>query len=153
MKSSHRLSANLENGFTLIELMMVVAIIGIIAAIAFPAYQDYVAKAKWSAALAEVSSGKTGLESTIFQASTLTPAIVGLQTSTSNCDMTVGGPPDGSADNTLACSIKGGPASVATKTITLKRLANNAATDAGKWTCVTTAMQKYVGSDAICTGI
>ncbi|SDX90636.1 type IV pilus assembly protein PilA [Collimonas sp. OK242] len=145
--------ANRQNGFTLIELMIVVAIIGILATIAFPAYQDYVAKAKWSAALAEVSAGKTGLESTAFQSNTLTTAVVGIQDSTSNCDMSVGGPPDGSADNTLVCNIKGGPASVAAKTITLKRIANSAMTDAGKWTCATTAMQKYVGASATCTGV
>ncbi|ATC87870.1 pilin [Pseudoalteromonas arctica] len=50
-----------QQGFTLIELMIVVAIIGILAAIALPAYQDYTARAQASEAVSLTAAAKTGI--------------------------------------------------------------------------------------------
>ncbi|AOW15155.1 prepilin-type N-terminal cleavage/methylation domain-containing protein [Hydrogenophaga crassostreae] len=57
---------SMQKGFTLIELMIVVAIIGILAAVALPAYQDYAVRAKVSEAVIAASSVK-GVMSEAFQ--------------------------------------------------------------------------------------
>ena len=64
----------LQKGFTLIELMIVVAIIGILAAVALPAYQDYTVRAKVSEVIIAASSVKS-MMSEAFQ----TDGIVGLE--------------------------------------------------------------------------
>ena len=51
-----------NKGFTLIELMIVVAVIGVLAAIAIPQYQNYVAKAELGSALSTLASLKTNVE-------------------------------------------------------------------------------------------
>ena len=51
----------LQKGFTLIELMIVVAIIGILAAVALPAYQDYTTRAKVSEVILAASSARTAV--------------------------------------------------------------------------------------------
>ena len=55
----------MQQGFTLIELMIVVAIIGILAAVAIPQYQNYVIKSQVTRAIAEASDLKTAVETCI----------------------------------------------------------------------------------------
>ena len=73
------LKRSLQKGFTLIELMIVVAIIGMLAAVALPAYQDYTKKAKFAEVISVSITYKTPVALCAQEAGTLTGCDLGLK--------------------------------------------------------------------------
>ena len=133
----------MERGFTLVELLIVTALIGVLARFAIPSYQAHVAKAAFSAALTEVSAGEVGVDilmrdepdadaRAVFSAS-------GLPSGTSACSANAATAAAAGAVD-LTCRIAGGPAGITGRYVRLSRSAN------GTWVCTTDVAPAYAAT-------
>ena len=142
-----------QSGFTLIELMIVVAIIGILAAIAIPAYQDYIARSQMSEAMTLAGGLKANVAEVFSQDGTCPDnsggAANGISTATDiNGEYVLSVTTGGTAAATGGCTIEakmkatGVAQSIQSDTLTLTM--SNADKGSMVWACTSTADDKYL---------
>ncbi len=141
MKMNHA-----QSGFTLIELMIVVAIIGILAAIAIPQYQDYIARSQVTRVVSELSALKTSAEEQLMRGTTPSgdESAVGFTGS----DLLVDGPTgfvlefaDTGGGTIVGTLGQNASAAIKTAKVTLTRAID------GSWSCAVTAPTTTAGWD------
>ena len=149
---------NAQKGFTLIELMIVIAIIGILAAIALPMYQNYIARSQVTRAMGEAGNLKTAVESCLLSGrTTVGAAATECQVGATGSTILNGAVQDGATipvntgvprvamqatgDATITATFGNGAATALTTgtpgTVVWTRTAE------GSWSCTTTVEAKY----------
>jgi type IV pilus assembly protein PilA len=137
-----------QQGFTLIELMIVVAIIGILAAVAIPAYQDYIARAQMSEAMILAGGLKTAVSEAYSQDNTCpangTSGIAVATNITGNyvAQVVTAGDP-GACTITATMKDTGVGAGIVSKTLTLT-MTTSEPKGSILWVCTSNANQKYL---------
>lgn len=149
----------MQKGFTLIELMIVVAIIGILAAVAIPAYQDYIARSQMSEAMGLASGLKTSV-SEIFGQTGTCPAngTSGIAASTAISGAYVktvatGGTGTSTGGCTIQAAMKssGVATGIQSATLTLTMSTNTDTGGSITWACSSSAKQKYLPKSCVGT--
>ena len=149
----------LQKGFTLIELMIVVAIIGILASIALPAYQTYVAKSNITSIQASAAAGKTEVWQHYIENGAMpvpsTTVVPGLFSVMNGAAAATGALPGGSTTAFAVTSQAPGVNNVLTATVTLQGINGNVNTntiafayiddgDSLQFTCTSAIDPKYL---------
>lgn len=146
---------SLQKGFTLIELMIVIAIIGILAAIAVPQYQNYIARSQVTRGMSEAGSLKTVVETCMLESKTKLGQGHGeCQLGATGSNILVGGVQDGGTAAPTGTGVPQVKITGNTATV-ISTFGNNSATtitgktvtwtrnSAGSWTCSTNVPAKY----------
>lgn len=148
---------NIQKGFTLIELMIVVAIIGILAAISIPAYQDYIARSQMTEAFIMLDGMKTKVAENVMQDGICpTNGNDGIPTNTEIngkyvVSLTFGGQFNNGGGCEIIAKIRPNASQFIQNAEVKFSIASTSLGETGSttWACVSTAKQKYIPKSCV----